>query len=77
MAGETTRSDPFQAAMQELYSLLNQSDMRAIESFARLKSRYAAALGAVLGPLDLAMAQLDFPAAAALCKTLNQHLEKT
>ncbi|MDH3209800.1 MAG: response regulator, partial [Burkholderiaceae bacterium] len=58
--------------LDELTGLLGNSDMRAVDVYARLQPTYTALLGKCAQPLDEAMSMLDFQQALAHCQALQR-----
>ncbi len=57
-------------AVRALVSLLQESDMRALQAYAALRDTYGTAMDERWGPLDQAMTDLEFATALACCDTL-------
>jgi PAS domain S-box-containing protein len=74
-AAHTTEGDAaLLADLQSLCDMLEKSDMSALELHARIRQVHDAALGPDSGPLDAAMAELEFERAAKLCSALIAQL---
>ncbi|QDL55135.1 PAS domain S-box protein [Rhodoferax aquaticus] len=69
-----SRPGPSDADLQQLYQALQDDDMAAMELHAQMRQASDATLDARMMVLDTAMADLDFPAAAAACKLLLDEL---
>ncbi len=62
------------AALEELETLLAESNMRASAVFVKLQGNFGSQLGLQLQPLAMAMAQLDFKTAVTCSRTLRKDL---
>jgi len=63
-------------ALRGLLTALQASDMGAMEMHAALRQQVGESLGSTMEPLDAAMAELEFEAAAVECGKLVQQLEQ-
>jgi CheY-like chemotaxis protein len=69
-----------QTSLQQLKALLlalQASDMTAMEMHATLRQGLDGSLDATMGPLDAAMSELEFEAAAAACEKLVRQFDTT
>ncbi|MDT8992650.1 ATP-binding protein [Curvibacter sp. APW13] len=73
-ASEEDSLENIRGALTTLIALLNAQDLQALKGFADLRQRYGALLGENLHPLEEAMANFDFAAAAALCEHCRDRL---
>ena len=70
-----TRTEADLAQLHSLFAALRSSDMVAMELHAMLRQRLDAEWNDAMEPLDLAMADLEFEAAASACEKLIRQLE--
>jgi CheY-like chemotaxis protein len=58
------------AALRELRTLLQSSDMAALQAYASLRNAFSQAMGTHVGLMDQALVDLDFPTAIRHCDAL-------
>ncbi|WP_233505791.1 PAS domain S-box protein [Rhodoferax lacus] len=63
------------APLRELLVALQTSDMVALELYAALRQKMGAGISQAMEPLDLAMADLEFEAAATECEKLLRNID--
>lgn len=68
-------AEALQHSLQQLMALLDASDMAAVAAFEALQGLAGAPSPTLLGPLDEAIATLDFIAAAEQCRHLQRALQ--
>ena len=73
---ETAVNPTLLADLTALGTMLENSDMTAMELHARIHQVHGSALAQIAGPLDAAMSELEFEQAAILCNNLVDSLQR-